>query len=117
MEEVVLPAAGNWRELDRNLRHELDDRALHLIGARAASKPRAVCHHGSAVRTSPPRARCAHRLLADPVLDVAAEDFPAYLNAQVGKVFLHSTFEMFGFCSASDIDIRVERRTASTTHR
>ena len=33
LEAVGVPAARHRRELDRDLRHELDDRALHLVGA------------------------------------------------------------------------------------
>ncbi len=36
LEAVVLPSARHRRELDRDLRHELDDRALHLVRSAAA---------------------------------------------------------------------------------
>ena len=70
---LVVPAAGDRRQLDRDLRHELDDRAVRLVGAGAASRAGAVRDPGPAVRAGPARRGGAGGVLVDPVLDVSVE--------------------------------------------
>ena len=42
MEALVVPAAGDWRQLDRHLRHELDDRTLRLAHRHLGAAPFAI---------------------------------------------------------------------------
>ncbi len=81
LEALGVPAARDRGQLDRRLRHELDDRAFRQRGAGPAPGRRAVCHVRCAVRAGAARPRRADRLLAHPVLDVPAEDLPPYLSA------------------------------------
>ena len=75
LEALGVPAAGDWRELDRRLRHELDDGELRVVGAGAASRHGAVPGVRSAVRAGPEGVRRRAGVLADSVLDVSAADF------------------------------------------
>ena len=52
---LVVPAARDRRELDRDLRHELDDRALHLVSACASPRCGSIPGDGPAVRAGAPR--------------------------------------------------------------
>ena len=52
VEALVVPAVGDWRQLDRHLRHELDDRALR-VGRPGATSRRGAVRRSSARRSSP----------------------------------------------------------------
>ena len=83
LEALGVPAAGDWRELDRRLRHELDDGELRVVGAGTASRHGAVPGVRSAVRAGLEGVRRPAGVLADSVLDVSAADFLEDLEANL----------------------------------
>src|SRR3954463_11206965 len=71
---LVVPAPRYRREFDRDLRDELDHRALCHVRTGAPPRARAVCGEGPAVRTGAPWHGHAGRVLADSLLDVSKKD-------------------------------------------
>ncbi len=75
-------AAGDRRQLDRDLRHELDDRALCVVGPPPARRRGAICDSWRPVRAGAAWHCGPARVLDDPVLDVPAEDLFEDLKPQ-----------------------------------
>ena len=80
MAQVVVLLPGDRRELDRDLRHELDDRALRHVRAGPPSRAGAVRGARATLRAGAARRRDARGVLGDSVVDVSAEDLPADLT-------------------------------------
>ncbi len=81
LEAVGVPVAGDRRELDRGLCHELDDRELRVVSAGEAPRDGPISGVGDTLRAGLARVRGAGGVLVDPAVDVSAQDLPAHLTS------------------------------------